>query len=450
DPDLKDHLKYLHQSIADTQQQIMQLEEENEENELPQLLNDIDSVEGGRYALERLAQVALQHGYDAAKCHKTLTDTQAQLRQMEESTERAASALRAAEDHNLNVWGALPPPNLAALLAHVSSGTSTRSVSPNVWGALPPPNLAALLAHVSSGTSTRSVSPVDSSLIEQRLAPEGTRESVTAPASPSAAPNGSPFHRNTGRRGSVRLRDLGVYGREDAPDPMTQSMIETTPAPAPLSRVPSAPGSLRRTNRHHRRGLSVYCREGASEPMTQSMIETTPAPAPLSRVPSAPGSLSTTCKAQHLSHRGLMPLGTALPSNLPSPLSARRIPPKARGLYADNIASPSRPPWRRGRRPPSPAVARRNRDDDVFLRLAGATTADAAPPRGVVKEFAAKEKGMKVNVSKTKVMVFEREESRTTCELKIDGVNVEQVDEFVYLGSLFSRDGRCDNMLEIE
>ncbi|KAG7310399.1 hypothetical protein JYU34_003174 [Plutella xylostella] len=239
DPDLKDHLKYLHQSIADTQQQIMQLEEENEENELPQLLNDIDSVEGGRYALERLAQVALQHGYDAAKCHKTLTDTQAQLRQMEESTERAASALRAAEDHNLNVWGALPPPNLAALLAHVSSGTSTRSVS-----------------------------PVDSSLIEQRLAPEGTRESVTAPASPSAAPNGSPFHRNTGRRGSVRLRDLGVYGREDAPDPMTQSMIETTPAPAPLSRVPSAPGSL----------------------------------------------------------RGLMPLGT---SNLPSPLSARRIPPES-------------------------------------------------------------------------------------------------------------------------
>lgn len=51
----------------------------------------------------------------------------------------------------------------------------------------------------------------------------------------------------SGRRGSVRLRDLGVYGREEmADDPMTQSMVEpTTPRPAPLSRVPSAPGSLR-------------------------------------------------------------------------------------------------------------------------------------------------------------------------------------------------------------
>ncbi|KAI5645038.1 hypothetical protein NE865_03012 [Phthorimaea operculella] len=49
---------------------------------------------------------------------------------------------------------------------------------------------------------------------------------------------------NRGRRGSVRLRDLGVIGRDD--DPMTQSLVEpTSPRPVPLSRVPSAPGSLR-------------------------------------------------------------------------------------------------------------------------------------------------------------------------------------------------------------
>lgn len=59
------------------------------------------------------------------------------------------------------------------------------------------------------------------------------------------------YFKNSGRRGSVRLRDLGVYSRDDSGgtgevDPMTQSMVEpTSPRPAPLSRVPSAPGSLR-------------------------------------------------------------------------------------------------------------------------------------------------------------------------------------------------------------
>lgn len=40
-----------------------------------------------------------------------------------------------------------------------------------------------------------------------------------------------------------------------------------------------------------------------------------------------------------------------------------------------------------GTPPASPGAARRARDDDVFLRLAGATAADSAPPRGVVKEL---------------------------------------------------------------
>ncbi|CAG5024188.1 unnamed protein product [Parnassius apollo] len=57
-------------------------------------------------------------------------------------------------------------------------------------------------------------------------------------------------------------------------------------------------------------------------------------------------------------------------------------------------------------------------------------------------------RGVKVNASKTKVMVFEREESKTICEIKIEGEMAEQVDEFIYLGCVFSRDGRYDKVIE--
>ncbi|XP_028171704.1 uncharacterized protein LOC114361004, partial [Ostrinia furnacalis] len=150
---------------------------------------------------------------------------------LEENSERAASALRAAGDHNLNPW-AVPPHALHALLAHVSSGSSTRAVSPtdrcvaplaghstvacpagenseraasalraagdhnlNPW-AVPPHALHALLAHVSSGSSTRAVSPTDSTLLElRRQHTNGVREVATAPASPPDEP--APFQRNT-------------------------------------------------------------------------------------------------------------------------------------------------------------------------------------------------------------------------------------------------------------
>lgn len=49
--------------------------------------------------------------------------------QLEEMTERNNMALLAAQESQQSAWG-VPPPALAALLAHVSSGTSTRSVSP--------------------------------------------------------------------------------------------------------------------------------------------------------------------------------------------------------------------------------------------------------------------------------------------------------------------------------
>ncbi|CAK1540289.1 unnamed protein product [Leptosia nina] len=212
DPDSRALLTYLRSAIAETQSQIIQIEEENEENELPRVLEQID-CETGRYALERLAAVALQHAQESARNGKTLVDMRARLSELEEKCEQTASALRAADENNLNPWN-----NSTAF--------------------------AALLAHVSSGTSTRSVSPVDSALLETRPPVLGVRETNTAPASPPD--DNSPFQRNTVRRGSVRLRDLGVYSRDENVDPMTQSLVEpTSPKPIPLSRVPSAPGSLR-------------------------------------------------------------------------------------------------------------------------------------------------------------------------------------------------------------
>ncbi|XP_063364410.1 uncharacterized protein LOC134653055 isoform X2 [Cydia amplana] len=57
-------------------------------------------------------------------------------------------------------------------------------------------------------------------------------------------------------------------------------------------------------------------------------------------------------------------------------------------------------------------------------------------------------KGMKINVSKTKVMVFEKEENMTNCEILIGQERVQQVKEFVYLGTLFTRDGKHDKDIE--
>ncbi|GBP45767.1 LINE-1 retrotransposable element ORF2 protein [Eumeta japonica] len=58
-----------------------------------------------------------------------------------------------------------------------------------------------------------------------------------------------------------------------------------------------------------------------------------------------------------------------------------------------------------------------------------------------------KTRGMKVNVGKTKVMVFERAESTTEYDLLI-GEKIVQVKEFVYLGSLFTNDGKHDRNIE--
>ncbi|GBP33589.1 hypothetical protein EVAR_32087_1 [Eumeta japonica] len=53
-----------------------------------------------------------------------------------------------------------------------------------------------------------------------------------------------------------------------------------------------------------------------------------------------------------------------------------------------------------------------------------------------------KKRGMKIIVGKTKVMVFERGESTTECDLLIEGEKVEQAKEVIFLGSLYTNDGK--------
>lgn len=83
-------------------------------------------------------------------------------------------------------------------------------------------------------------------------------------------------------------------------------------------------------------------------------------------------------------------------------------------------------------------------DDQVLL----ASSAGELKDMVTIMDEAFKKKGMKINVSKTKSMVFEREENVTKCEIMIGDEKVEQVNEFIYLGSLFTRDGKCDGDIE--
>ncbi|GBP57097.1 hypothetical protein EVAR_36765_1 [Eumeta japonica] len=55
---------------------------------------------------------------------------------------------------------------------------------------------------------------------------------------------------------------------------------------------------------------------------------------------------------------------------------------------------------------------------------------------------------MKVIVGRTKVIVFERRESTTECDILIESAKVEQVKEFVYLDSVFTNDGKHDKDIE--
>ena len=52
--------------------------------------------------------------------------------------------------------------------------------------------------------------------------------------------------------------------------------------------------------------------------------------------------------------------------------------------------------------------------------------------------------GLSMNTSKTEVLVFKRNEEKTKCKISINGKILEQVIKVVYLGSMFSSDGRYE------
>ena len=59
----------------------------------------------------------------------------------------------------------------------------------------------------------------------------------------------------------------------------------------------------------------------------------------------------------------------------------------------------------------------------------------------VVEESEAK--GLFLNSAKSFTMVFSKSEVRPTCKTTVHGNTIEQIDRFVYLGILFTSDGRC-------
>ena len=59
---------------------------------------------------------------------------------------------------------------------------------------------------------------------------------------------------------------------------------------------------------------------------------------------------------------------------------------------------------------------------------------------------AGKEYGLKINVKKTKSMVFSKNLAEVQrLSLKVDGQAIERVGKFVYLGAMIMEDGRCVN-----
>ena len=53
------------------------------------------------------------------------------------------------------------------------------------------------------------------------------------------------------------------------------------------------------------------------------------------------------------------------------------------------------------------------------------------------------ERGLNLNVSKTKVMVISKEDDNIEANIRVNGQVLEQVEKYKYLGSVVSRDARC-------
>ena len=54
------------------------------------------------------------------------------------------------------------------------------------------------------------------------------------------------------------------------------------------------------------------------------------------------------------------------------------------------------------------------------------------------------QKGLFFNIAKSYTMVFSKSSSIPTCQIKVHGKPLEQVNSFVYIGSVFTSDGRCE------
>ena len=60
----------------------------------------------------------------------------------------------------------------------------------------------------------------------------------------------------------------------------------------------------------------------------------------------------------------------------------------------------------------------------------------------VVQE--SEQKGLFLNIAKSYTMVFSKSSSIPTCQIKVHGKPLEQVNSFVYLGNVFTSDGICE------
>ena len=79
-------------------------------------------------------------------------------------------------------------------------------------------------------------------------------------------------------------------------------------------------------------------------------------------------------------------------------------------------------------------------DDTVIL----AETEDELQHQMDIVVQESEQKGLFLNIAKSYTMVFSKSSSIPTCQIKVHGKPLEQVNSFVYLGSVFTSDGRCE------
>ena len=61
-----------------------------------------------------------------------------------------------------------------------------------------------------------------------------------------------------------------------------------------------------------------------------------------------------------------------------------------------------------------------------------------------IVEQESEQKCLFLNKVKSYTMVFSKSSSIPTCQIKVHGKFLEQVNSFIYLGSVFTSDGRCE------